>query len=348
MERILTHTVTDPDLRDVQQVLQIQMHLTRRQISQAKFRPDGITKNGIRCRVTETAYPGDVIRICLEEAQTASAHLEHYNRKIGNKNQTDSYCDKASFPISEASLSLDILYEDTDILAVNKPAGIVTHPTGMHYADSLSNLVASYFREKNEQVCVRPVGRLDQETSGIVVFAQNQVAASRLQSVKSPCKIHKQYLAAVSGTLPVDMPGVWHTLDLPLMQDPENHLKMKTAADLSLHSSALSGKIKTAVTHYHTLFSSQDWSLITLKLDTGRTHQIRVHMASTGHPLLGDTLYHSDDKISSCASFSRAALHAWKVSFQHPFRDEMLLLEAPLPFDFRELVSLSGSDLLSI
>lgn len=217
-----------------------------------------------------------------------------------------------------------------------------------NYTDSLSNLVAGYFREKNEQVCVRPVGRLDQETSGIVVFAQNQVAASRLQSVKSPCKIHKQYLAAVSGTLPVDMPGVWHTLDLPLMQDPENHLKMKTAADLSLHSSALSGKIKTAVTHYHTLFSSQDWSLITLKLDTGRTHQIRVHMASTGHPLLGDTLYHSDDKISSCASFSRAALHAWKVSFQHPFRDEMLLLEAPLPFDFRELVSLSGSDLLSI
>ena len=75
-------------------------------------------------------------------------------------------------------------------------------------------------------------------------LSKNQVAASRLQSVKSPCKIHKQYLAAVSGTLPVDMPGVWHTLDLPLMQDPENHLKMKTAADLSLHSSALSGKIK--------------------------------------------------------------------------------------------------------
>lgn len=303
--------------------------LTKRQISQAKFRPDGITRNGVRCRVTETIYPGDVIRVCLEEAGTASAHLENYN-------------------ISETSFSLNILYEDTDILAVNKPAGMVTHPTGMHYTDSLSNLVASYFREKNEQVCVRPVGRLDQETSGIVVFAKNQVAASRLQSVKSPCKIHKQYLAAVSGTLSVDMPGVWHTLDLPLMQDPENHLKMKTAADLSLHSSALSGKIKTAVTHYHTLFSSQDWSLITLKLDTGRTHQIRVHMASTGHPLLGDTLYHSDDKISSCASFSRAALHAWKVSFQHPFRDEMLLLEAPLPFDFRELVSLSGSDLLSI
>ena len=281
--------------------------LTKRQISQAKFRPDGITRNGVRCRVTETIYPGDVICVCLEEAGTASAHLENYNDGIKSKDLSDFHSNKASAPVSETSFSLNILYEDTDILAVDKPAGMVTHPTGMHYTDSLSNLVAGYFREKNEQVCVRPVGRLDQETSGIVVFAKNQVAASRLQSVKSPCKIHKQYLAAVSDTLPVDMPGVWHTLDLPL-----------------------------------------DWSLITLKLDTGRTHQIRVHMASTGHPLLGDTLYHSDDKISSCASFSRAALHAWKVSFQHPFRDEMLLLEAPLPFDFRELVSLSGSDLLSI
>ncbi len=177
--------------------------LTKRQISQAKFRPDGITRNGVRCRVTETIYPGDVIRVCLEEAGTASAHLENYNDGIKSKDLSDFHSNKASAPVSETSFSLNILYEDTDILAVDKPAGMVTHPTGMHYTDSLSNLVASYFREKNEQVCVRPVGRLDQETSGIVVFAQNQVAASRLQSVKSPCKIHKQYLAAVSVLIPL-------------------------------------------------------------------------------------------------------------------------------------------------
>ena len=130
MERYLEFRIDEQTTEiKIEALLKKNAGLTKRQISQAKFRPDGITKNGIRCRVTETAYPGDVIRICLEEAQTASAHLEHYNRKIGNKNQTDSYCDKASFPISEASLSLDILYEDTDILAVNKPAGIVTHPT---------------------------------------------------------------------------------------------------------------------------------------------------------------------------------------------------------------------------
>lgn len=357
MERYLEFRIDEQTAEiKIEAFLKKNAGLTKRQISQAKFRLDGITKNGIRCRVTETAYPGDVIRVCLEEAQTASAHLENYNFKIDSKTQAGLHCDKASIPVSETSLSLDIVYEDTDILAVNKPAGMVTHPTGIHYADSLSNLVADYFREKNESVCVRPVGRLDQETSGIVIFAKNQVAASRLQSVKSPCKIHKQYLAVVSGALPVDAPDVWHTINLPLIQDPANHLKMKTAADLSLHSSVLSGKIKTAVTHYHTLFTSQDWSLVTLKLDTGRTHQIRVHMSSTGHPLLGDSLYeknitekqspNNDADIApvSCLQhpFKRAALHAWRVSFQHPFKDEFISLEAPLPFDFRELVSFFG------
>ncbi len=311
--------------------------LTKRQISQAKFRPDGITRNGIRCRVTETAYPGDVLRICLEEAQTASLHLE-------------SFSGSAAHPL------LDILYEDEDLLAVNKPAGMVTHPTGHHYADSLTNLAASYFHQQNLLVRIRPVGRLDQETSGIVIFAKNQAAASRLQSVKSPSKIHKTYLAAVSGCLPVDshsnlLSGTvesagflsaetfeepfWHTVRQPLMQDPANHLKMKTAACLS--SQLFSGKIKTAVTHYHTIFSSPNWALIALRLETGRTHQIRVHMASVGHPLLGDLLYNSVSETDTVPSFSRTALHAWKVSFRHPFRPEYISLEAPLPEDFRQL-----------
>lgn len=130
--------------------------LTKRQISQAKFRPDGITRNGVRCRVTETIYPGDVIRVCLEEAGTASAHLENYNDGIKSKDLSDFHSNKASAPVSETSFSLNILYEDTDILAVDKPAGMVTHPTGMHYTDSLSNLVAGYFERKmNRSVSAR-------------------------------------------------------------------------------------------------------------------------------------------------------------------------------------------------
>ena len=106
--------------------------LTKRQISQAKFRPDGITRNGVRCRVTETIYSGDVIRVCLEEAGTASAHLENYNDGIKSKDLSDFHSNKASAPVSETSFSLNILYEDTDILAVDKPAGMVTHPKGLH------------------------------------------------------------------------------------------------------------------------------------------------------------------------------------------------------------------------
>ncbi|MFR8278417.1 MAG: hypothetical protein ACLVA3_04610 [Blautia wexlerae] len=152
MERYLEFRIDEQTAEiKIEAFLKKNAGLTKRQISQAKFRLDGITKNGIRCRVTETTYPGDVIRVCLEEAQTASAHLENYNFKIDSKTQAGLHCDKASIPVSETSLSLNIVYEDTDILAVDKPAGMVTHPTGMHYADSLSNLVADYFREKNEQ-----------------------------------------------------------------------------------------------------------------------------------------------------------------------------------------------------
>ena len=122
--------------------------LTKRQISQAKFRLDGITKNGIRCRVTETAYPGDVIRVCLEEAQTASAHLENYNFKSVVKLKQAFIVIKLQFQFPKL-LFLWILYMKIQIFwQLIKPAGMVTHPTGIHYADSLSNLVADYFREK--------------------------------------------------------------------------------------------------------------------------------------------------------------------------------------------------------
>ena len=131
--------------------------LTKRQISQAKFRPDGIRRNGVRCRVTETIYPGDVIRVCLEEAGTASAHLENYNDGIKSKDLSDFHSNKASAPVSETSFSLNILYEDTDILAVDKPAGMVTHPTGMHYTNSLFFFFFFFFKEKNKPILLESI-----------------------------------------------------------------------------------------------------------------------------------------------------------------------------------------------
>lgn len=141
MEKYIHLTVaSDSDVFTVGQFLRSQGHLTKKQISRAKFYPDGIQKNGVRCRITESVLPGDKIRVCLETAKTDSAQL-----------------------VSDDFSSLDILYEDQDILAVNKPAGILTHPSGIHYADTLSNQVTAYFQNKKASVRVRPIGRLDKE-----------------------------------------------------------------------------------------------------------------------------------------------------------------------------------------
>lgn len=180
MEKYISFTVpSDSAISTVGQVLRAQGHLTKKQISRAKFLPDGIQKNGIRCRITEFVLPGDEIQVCLETAETASEQL-----------------------VSGDFSSLEILYEDQDILAVNKPAGMLTHPSGAHYADTLSNLIAAYFQNKKASVRVRPIGRLDKETSGIILFAKNQVAAQRLQAQREEHVFRKEYLAVVAGYLP--------------------------------------------------------------------------------------------------------------------------------------------------
>lgn len=281
--------------------------------------------------MTETAYPGDQITVCLETNDVDSAQLE-------------------SAPAPQFLPELEILYEDQDILAVNKPAGIVTHPSGSHYSDSLSNQVAAYFRSKGESTKVRSIGRLDKETSGILLFARNQTAAARLQKQRESGISEKTYLAAVSGSMPEDTDGAFHRITTPLAPDPKNRLKMVISPDGSLPGS------KPAETLYSVLKSTApdsriSASLVMLRLKTGRTHQIRVHMASLGHPLLGDSLYHLSDTTNL---FSRAALHAWKLKFHPPFpagettsgilssipctenAKKEISLEAPLPEDFKK------------
>ena len=332
MNRYLTiHIPETASPAPVSHFLRTQAGLTKKQISQAKFRPGGVQKNGQQCRVTETAYPGDQITVCLETNNVDSAQLE-------------------SAPAPQFLPELAILYEDQDILAVNKPAGIVTHPSGSHYSDSLSNQVAAYFRSKGEPTKVRSIGRLDKETSGILLFSRNQTAAAILQKQRENGISEKTYLAAVSGSMPEDTDGAFHRITTPLAPDPKNRLKMVISPDGSLPGS------KPAETLYSVLKSTAPGSMISasfvmLRLKTGRTHQIRVHMASLRHPLLGDSLYHLSDTTNL---FSRAALHAWKLKFQPPFPNgettssplssmpctknakKEISLEAPLPEDFKK------------
>ena len=374
MNRYLTiHIPETAAPAPVSHFLRTQAGLTKKQISQAKFRPSGVLKNGQQCRVTETAYPGDQITVCLETDDVDSLHLESSSFTISSDSHsfplsTDSgsYSDSTAseFAGSDANShiyhspsttsqllpELEILYEDQDILAVNKPAGLVTHPSGSHYSDSLSNQVAAYFRSKDEPTKVRSIGRLDKETSGILLFARNQTAAARLQKQRENGISEKTYLAAVSGSMLEDTDGTFHAITTPLAPDPDNRLKMVISPGSSLPGS------KPAVTLYSVLKSTAPGSrisasLVMLRLKTGRTHQIRVHMASLGHPLLGDSLYHLSDTTNL---FSRAALHAWKLKFHPPFpagettsgilssipctenAKKEISLEAPLPEDFKK------------
>lgn len=374
MNRYLTiHIPETAAPAPVSHFLRTQAGLTKKQISQAKFRPSGVQKNGQQCRVTETAYPGDQITVCLETDDVDSLHLESSSFTISSDSHsfplsTDSgsYSDSTAseFAGSDANShiyhspsttsqllpELEILYEDQDILAVNKPAGLVTHPSGSHYSDSLSNQVAAYFRSKDEPTKVRSIGRLDKETSGILLFARNQTAAARLQKQRENGISEKTYLAAVSGSMLEDTDGTFHAITTPLAPDPDNRLKMVISPGSSLPGS------KPAVTLYSVLKSTAPGSrisasLVMLCLKTGRTHQIRVHMASLGHPLLGDSLYHLSDTTNL---FSRAALHAWKLKFHPPFpagettsgilssipctknAKKEISLEAPLPEDFKK------------
>ena len=374
MNRYLTIHIPETSApAPVSHFLRTQAGLTKKQISQAKFRPSGVQKNGQQCRVTETAYPGDQITVCLETDDVDSLHLESSSFTISSDSHsfplsTDSgsYSDSTAseFAGSDANShiyhspsttsqllpELEILYEDQDILAVNKPAGLVTHPSGSHYSDSLSNQVAAYFRSKDEPTKVRSIGRLDKETSGILLFARNQTAAARLQKQRENGISEKTYLAAVSGSMLEDTDGTFHAITTPLTPDPDNRLKMVISPGSSLPGS------KPAVTLYSVLKSTAPGSrisasLVMLRLKTGRTHQIRVHMASLGHPLLGDSLYHLSDTTNL---FSRAALHAWKLKFHPPFpagettsgilssipctenAKKEISLEAPLPEDFKK------------
>lgn len=286
----------------VEQILKKQCGFTKKQIRQAKFRSEGIFKNGFRCRVTESVCPGDIIRICLEEEREVSRQLE------GDLAQ------------------LTVLYEDDDLLAVYKPAGLVTHPQGGHYQDTLANQVAAYFREKGEEHGIRPVGRLDKETSGIVVFAKSQMAAGRLQEQREQGRFSKTYLAVVQGEMELD--DKEHQICLPIGPDPADRLKMRIAED---------GKY--ASTHYRVRKHVEGKSIVELTLDTGRTHQIRVHMAALGHPLVGDQLYGGEKSGDSRKNYlERAALHAWKVELDQPFTGETIKLTAPVPEDIQKII----------
>lgn len=214
---------------------------------------------------------------------------------------------------------LNILYEDEFLLIVNKPVGMEVHPSSHGQKGTLANAVASYYDMAGLPCKVRPVHRLDKDTTGPVIFAKNELASVVMEAALKEKKIERQYVALAEGRLPQQK----GTIDLPIGQD-------------RLHSTRrrVSETGERAVTHYHIAEHFRTHTLVRLRLETGRTHQIRVHLSHIGHPIAGDGMYGGNRKL-----ISRQALHGEKLVCRHPWTGEELQIKAPLPEDMRLAVA---------
>ena len=220
-------------------------------------------------------------------------------------------------------MDIDIVYEDEDILVVNKIPFMVVHPTKSYQSGTLANGVINYFNESNQNCIVRLVSRLDMNTSGLIIIAKNQFSHGMLSKEMSENKVGKRYLAIVHGHLK-EKSG---TIDLPIYR-PEG-IEMGTRR-------VIDERGQRSITHYKVVESFGDSDLVECKLETGRTHQIRVHLSHLGHPIYGDVLYGNGDEEMDL--IKRQALHAYRLDFASPRTGEILSLKADLPDDMKELI----------
>lgn len=213
-------------------------------------------------------------------------------------------------PVKAADLGISILYEDDVLLIANKPAGMDTHPSQPSEAHSLINGVAHHLRQTGQNCMIKHIHRLDKDTTGAVLFAKNRLIGSMLDRMLEEREIKRTYLALVEGNIKKD----------------EGEIKEKIGRDRH-HATRrrVSPTGQTAVTHYQVLNRNpkKNLTLVSCTLESGRTHQIRVHFSHLNHPLAGDTLY------GGRRTFPRQALHARKIEFIHPISEEKLIIEAP-------------------
>ena len=209
-------------------------------------------------------------------------------------------------------LPLTIVYEDEDLMVINKPADMPIHPSINNYDNTLANALMWYFEKQGQPFVYRCINRLDRDTTGLLIVAKNMLSGGILSDMSKKREIHREYLALAEGKVPEA--GV---IDAPIARKEESVIER--CVDFE--------KGDRAVTHFWRLDEWNGYSLVRLKLETGRTHQIRVHMKYIGHPLTGDYLYHPDYRI-----LDHQALHSWKLAFRHPITGEQMQFKADPPW----------------
>lgn len=287
MKRILTFEINEKyDNRPILDVLQNKFRMSSGLITALKKMPDGITVSGVKKTVRYVLTKGEILTITITEG--------------------------ASKNIEPKEAHLDVIYEDEDILLVNKPYAMPTHTSVGHHEDTLSNAVLYYLNKNGEPHTFHAVTRLDKDTSGVVLIAKNRYAHDLLSRFMREDKIYKTYLAVVMGKVLES-----GEVNAPIKREEESIIKRKVSPDG-----------QSARTLYNCVKQGDKYSLVELDLKTGRTHQIRVHMSHIGHPLAGDIMYGGDD------SALRHLLHCKSLKFTHPINDEKIEISAPMPDDF--------------
>ena len=281
----------------VREILKDKIKFSNATITFLKSRDRGIVLNGERVTVRKTVKTGDILELEYTDDKSLTEQSE----------------------IIPTNLPLEILYEDDDIILVNKPPYMPTHPSQNHYTDTLANALRFYFDNKDIPFIFRAVNRLDNATSGIVLVAKNRFSAGKLSQSMHEHKISKSYLAILNG-VPNELCG---EICSPIKREQDSIIKRVISDDGAF-----------SLTKYNTLIVGDMFSLVEASPITGRTHQLRVHFSHIGHPICGDTLYGYPSHL-----IKRQALHAYKISFEHPTNGARLTIKAKLPPDMIELYS---------
>ena len=288
MDRIFHYQITENEQNTTVLDFLRKKGFSRHILSSMKADKEALTRNGQRIGGREHLLAGDHFRVRLLETIDSDG-------------------------IVPVSMPLSILYEDEDILVINKPADMPVHPSIGNYTNTLANGVTAYLDAKGEHSPFRCINRLDRDPSGALILAKNAFSAAVLSTQMRNRQIRRTYLAVVEGITPPN-----GTISAPISRVDDSVIER--------HVDFLHGE--PAVTHYERLETKNEHSLLEIHLETGRTHQIRVHMGYIGHPLPADYLYHPE---YDC--FKRQPLHSLQLEFRHPVTDKSMCLLAPVPED---------------
>lgn len=263
-------------------------------LSEIKRMPKSILVNGVHYYMRQELSKGDHLQVRICET-------------------------KNSEKIPPTNLPLDIIYEDEDLLVLNKPAGMPIHPSLNNYTNSMANALAYYFQSQGKPFIFRCCNRLDRDTSGLTIVSKHLVSGSILSDMTKYREVHREYLAIARGSV-TPSEG---TIQAPLGRKEGTIIERTVDWE---HG-------EDAVTHYKVVKEANGHSLVSLRLETGRTHQIRIHMKYLGYPLIGDYLYNPNMEY-----MTRQALHSHHMEFTHPITGEHMSFTAPLPEDMARVM----------